>query len=408
MDRPRPYLDYAATTPLDPRVQAAMMACYDDRGLAANPASPHQAGALAGETIDGATEAIRDYLGDPHWQVVWTSGATEADNLAILGTAEALAQRRRGRDRILVTATEHAAVTMAARAAASRHGFAVERLPVDAMGRLTPEVLADALDERVALVSIAPVNNETGVLQAMPALAPMVRNAGALLHLDAAQAGGRVDAAVAAYDQADMVSLSGHKFYGPKGIGALCLRPSVRVAPQLHGGGQQQGMRSGTLPMPLIAGLGEAFRLADDAAERDRQWSLRDGLLAGLAPLGGVVLNTPTQASPHILSVSFAGVHGAALRAHLDGVDVGFGSACSSHEGASSVLRAMQRPEPLAHATLRFSLGRFTRDTDITQAIGRVGETVDRLRRVSPVWRAFAGGQDIGALYSTTTPLDVA
>ena len=407
MDRPRPYLDYAATTPLDPRVQAAMMACYDARGLVANPASPHRAGALAGEVIDRATEAIRDYLGDPHWQVVWTSGATEADNLAILGTAEALAQRRRGRDRILITATEHAAVTMAARAA-SRYGFAIERLPVDAMGRLTAEALADALDERVALVSIAPVNNETGVLQAMPVLAPMVRDAGALLHLDAAQSGGRVDTAAAAYDQADMVSLSGHKFYGPKGIGALCLRPSVRVAPQLHGGGQQQGMRSGTLPVPLIAGLGEAFRLADDAAERDRQWSLRDGLLAGLAPLGGVVLNTPAQASPHILSVSFAGVHGAALRAHLDGLDVGFGSACSSHEGASSVLRAMQRPEPLAHATLRLSLGRFTDGSDISEAIDRVGETVERLRRVSPVWRALAGGQDIGALYSTTTPLEVA
>jgi cysteine desulfurase len=407
MDRARPYLDYAATTPLDPRVQAAMMRCYDARGLVANPSSPHRAGTLAGEVIDAAAGAIRDYLGDPHWQVVWTSGATEADNLAILGSAEALAQRRRGRDRILITATEHTAVTMAARAA-KRHGFAIERLPVDAMGRLTAQALADALDERVALVSIAPVNNETGVFQAMPTLAPMVRQAGALLHLDAAQSGGRVDPAAAAYAEADMVSLSGHKFYGPKGVGALCLRPSVRVAPQLHGGGQQQGLRSGTLPVPLIAGLGEAFRLADDTAERDRQWSLRNDLLAGLAALGGVVLNTPQEASPHILSVSFAGVHGAALRAHLDGVDVGFGSACSSHEGASPVLRAMRRPEPLAHATLRFSLGRFTREIDITHAIDAVGATVDRLRRVSPVWRALAAGQDIGELYATTTPLEVA
>ena len=401
-----PYLDYAATTPLDPGVAEAMARLQGPDGCLANPGSPHPAGRAAAAIVTAAREQVLAVLGDPDFRLVWTSGATEADNLAILGLARALAERASRRRRILVAATEHAAVLAAARAARAT-GMVVETLPVGADGLISPAVLGERLDESVALVSIAPVNNETGVIQPIRALAEPVHAAGAPLHLDAAQAIGHVgDESI--YRCADLVSLSAHKFCGPAGIGALCYRSTLRLAPLLHGGGQQDGLRAGSLPVGLIAGMAEAIKRRDDAAEMRRQRGLQRRLRAGLRALGGVVVNGREDGSPHVLNASFAGVQGAALQAALADLAVGFGSACGSQAGPSHVLRAMGRPEALAHASVRFSLGRFTSEADIDVTLERLAGRVARLRAISPVWRELEAGRRIEDVYAVTTPLEMA
>lgn len=403
----RPYLDYAATTPVDPRVSALMATLEGPDGVFANPSSDHPAGQAAAQRVAAAESQVRETLGDPAFRTVWTSGATEADNLAILGLARALSKRGDGRRRMLVAATEHSAVLAAARAA-REYGMQVDTLPVAADGRLSPQTLAAALDTDVALVSLALVNNETGVIQDVPALTPMIRKSGARLHLDAAQALGRLPDA-SAYGDADLVSLSAHKCCGPKGIGALCYRPDVRLAPLLHGGGQQAGLRSGTLPVALIAGMGEALRHLDDAAERQRQRALQRRLRQALHDLGGVVLNGRGDGAPHILNASFSGVHGGALRAALRDLSVGFGSACSRRDGPSHVLRAMGRPDALAYASVRFSLGRFTTEADIDTAMATVTDAVTTLRSVSPLWREMSEGRHtVDSAYGVTTALEMA
>lgn len=402
-----PYLDYAATTPVDPRVSALMARLEGPAGAFANPSSSHPHGRRASGLVDAAADQVRETLGDTGFEVIWTSGATEADNLAILGLAEALSRRDHSRRRILVAATEHSAV-LAAASAAQAYGMQVETLPVTADGRLQVETLNARLDERVALVSLAPVNNETGVIQDVPALAEAVHAAGASVHLDAAQALGRLPDA-GCYAHADLISLSAHKCCGPKGVGALCHRPGIRLAPQLHGGGQQQGLRSGTLPVALIAGMGEALRWLDDAGERARQRTLRARMMDALRQLGDVVINGRADGAPHILNVSFPGVHGEALRDRLSGLSVGFGSACSRRDGPSHVLRAMGRPDPLAYASVRLSQGRFTTADDIDQAMTIVTDAVRTLRRVSPLWRDIAEGrQTIQSAYGLTTTPEMA
>lgn len=401
-----PYFDYAATTPLDPRVEAAVARASSLEGTFANPSSDHPAGQASAAAIGRAAGQLRDVINAPDYRVTWTSGATESDNLAILGYALAQARRRSERRRILVAATEHSAVLAAAEAARD-FGFTVESLAVAPDGRVAPATLEAALGDDVALVSIAQVNNETGVIQPLAALAPLIRSAGATFHIDAAQGAGRLPLDVKALG-ADLISLSGHKFYGPKGIGALCHHPSVRLSPLLHGGGQQRGLRPGTLPVGLIVGLGEALSLVDDDAERARQSHLRDALRERLAALGGVVVNGAADGSPHVLNLAFAGVQGDALRAALADLNVSFGSACSSRDGASHVLRAMARPDPLADASVRFSLGRFTTAAEVEWLGERVAADVARLRRISPVWREMAAGRTIDDVYAVTTPLELA
>lgn len=403
----QPYLDYAATTPVDPRVSALMATLEGPDGVFANPSSAHPAGQTAAARVEVAEAQVRETLGDAAFQTVWTSGATEADNLAILGTTRALAKRGGSRRRILVTATEHSAVLAAAQAA-REYGMKVEVLPVAADGRLLPETLKGALDTDVALVSLALVNNETGVVQDVPALAGPIHEVGARLHLDAAQALGRLPDA-SAYGCADLVSLSAHKCCGPKGIGALCYRPDMRLSPLLHGGGQQAGLRSGTLPVPLIAGMGEALRHRDDAAERRRQYALQRRMRQALHELGGVVINGGGNRAPHILNVSFPGVHGGALRAALSDLSVGFGSACSRRDGPSHVLRAMGRPDALAYASVRLSFGRFTTEEEVDRAMAAVINAVGTLRTVSPLWREIGEGREtVNSAYSFTTSLEMA
>ncbi|RZU98899.1 cysteine desulfurase family protein [Spiribacter vilamensis] len=403
----QPYLDYAATTPVDPRVSALMASLEGPDGVFANPSSAHPAGQAAAARVEAAEAQVCETLGDAAFRTVWTSGATEADNLAILGMSRALAKRGEPRRRILVTATEHSAVLAAAQAA-REYGMQVETLPVAADGRLAPETLVAALDTDVALVSLALVNNETGVVQDIPTLAGPIHEVGARLHLDAAQALGRL-ADTSAYGYADLVSLSAHKCCGPKGIGALCYRPDVRLSPLLHGGGQQAGLRSGTLPVPLIAGMGEALRLVDDAAERCRQYALQRRMRQALHDLGGVVVNGGDDRAPHILNVSFPGVHGGALRAALSDLSVGFGSACSRRDGPSHVLRAMGRPDALAYASVRLSLGRFTTEEEIDRAMAAVTHAVGMLRSISPLWRDIGEGRHtVHSAYGFTTALEMA
>lgn len=405
---PAPYLDHAATTPVDPRVRERMVACLEAGGTFANPASRHAAGQLAGDAVAAAAAQVAGVLGGEAEGVVWTSGATEADNLALLGSARWLARREPERRRIVTLRTEHAAVLEPARAAREL-GFRVEQLTPEPDGRLPPERLAAVLGDDVALVSIAQVNNETGVVQDLAALGVLAREAGARFHVDAAQGAGRLPLDVSRLP-VDLVSVSAHKVHGPKGIGALYVRPGVRLAPLLHGGGQQDGRRPGTLPVHQIVGLAEALRLAaaerEDELERLRSlyWRLRHGLAA----LGDVILNGRDDGSPHILNVSFAGVHGAALRAAFGDLAVGFGSACAGGEGASPVLRAMGRPDALADAAVRFSPGRFTTEDEIDTVLARCRAVVPALRAVSPVARALAAGTPVAEAYGCKTPLAVA
>jgi len=396
-----PYFDYAATTPLDPRVEAAMGRVSSLGGDFANPSSDHPAGRLAATAVERASEQVRRCINAVDYRVTWTSGATESNNLAILGHVTAQLRRGRERRRLLVAATEHAAVLAAAQAADAL-GFSLEQLPVEADGRLAPATLDAALDDDVALVSVGHVNNETGVVQPLASLAPLIQAAGALFHIDAAQGAGRLPLDASTLG-ADLVSLSAHKFYGPKGIGALVHHANVRLAPLLHGGGQQQGLRPGTLPVASIVGLGEALALADDEVERERQVSLRDALRDRLAALGGVVVNGAVDGSPHVLNVAFAGVHGDALRSRLADLNVSFGSACSGRAGASHVLRAMARPDALADAAVRFSLGRFTTPADIDFIVERVASDVAALRAISPVWREIRAGRKLSDVYGVTT-----
>ena len=402
----QPYLDYAATTPLDARVAAVMRQFHGPEAHFANPASRHPAGRKAAAAVAEAEAQMLSMLGASGYRITWTSGATEADNLAILGFARALAKRDSARRRILVGAADHSAV-LAAASACREYGFDVVSLGVEADGRLDIDALKAQLDDTVALVSITHVNNETGVTEDIAAISEWVHAHGAKLHVDAAQSAGRIPLAANAM-QADFISLSAHKFYGPNGIGALCHHPAVRLEPLLHGGGQQRGLRSGTLPVALIAAMAQAFQLADDAAEQARQRALQTRLREGLGNLGGVVLNGRRDGSAHILNVSFAGVHGAALQSALADLAVGFGSACSSHHGPSHVLRAMRRPDALAHAAVRLSLGRFTHPDDIDQAIEFISRVVSELRASSPVWREIDQGESVASVYAVTTPLEFA
>ena len=374
------YLDYAATTPVDPRVAQKMSSCLLVEGNFGNPASrSHYYGWQAEEAVEEArTQVARLINADPR-EIVWTSGATESDNLAIKGLAEGAAKRH-----IITSAIEHKAVLDTC-AFLEGKGFEVTYLIPARDGIVAPEQVAGALREDTLLVSIMHVNNEIGTLNDIASIAQICRDAGVIMHTDAAQSAGKVPIDVAAMP-VDLISLSAHKMYGPKGMGALFVRrePPVKLTPLIHGGGHERGMRSGTLATHQIVGMGEASAIMLREMEREnaRIVALRQRLWSHLKQIPGARLNGDENARvPGILNVGFAGVDGETLLIALDDIAVSSGSACTSASVEPSyVLRALGVPEDLAHASLRFTVGRYTTEQEVDYAAGRVAEVVQGLR----------------------------
>ena len=392
------YLDYAATTPVDPRVVQAMVPyLYEHFG---NPASrSHAYGWAAEEAVEIAREHVAALIGADPREIVWTSGATESNNLAIKGAA----QFYQGKGKHLITVqTEHKAVLDTMREL-ERSGFEVTYLPVNADGLVEMDTLIAALRPDTILVSIMAVNNEIGVVQDVSAIGKLLRSKGILFHVDAAQATGKIELDMSS-QCIDLLSMSAHKTYGPKGIGALYVRrkPRVRIEAQMHGGGHERGMRSGTLPTHQIVGMGEAYRLAKDnmLAENARIGALRDRLLAQLGSIPEVRINgSLTQRIPHNLNISFTFVEGESLLMGIKGVAVSSGSACTSASlEPSYVLRALGLSDEVAHSSIRFSIGRFTTEADVDAAAERVQATVEKLRSLSPLWDMHLAGIDLSTV----------
>lgn len=376
------YLDYAATSPLDPRVRLRMLEAMDDRHGFGNPASDNHAyGREAAAMVERAAADVAALVNaDPDF-VIWTSGATESDNLAVIGAAEF----RKARGRHIVTmSTEHKAVLEAC-AELERRGFEVSYLQPDGEGLLDPVLFAAALRPDTVLASVMHANNETGVVQDVAALGAACRAAGVLFHVDAVQSAGKLPIDMVA-QQIDLLTVNAHKACGPKGIGALVLNPATvrRVEPLLYGGGQQRGLRPGTLPVQQIAGMGETFRLlaSEMSSEVPRIAALRDELWSSISDLPGILLNGHRTARvASILTVSVAGVEGESLRYALGDVAVTSGSACNSATAEPSyVLRALGRSDELAEASIRFSLGRFTTPADIAGAAAAFRTAVTHLQ----------------------------
>ncbi len=380
------YLDYAATTPIDERVLTEMLPWL--RNNFGNPASSsHAYGWEAEEAVEKARAQVAATIGAQPRDVVWTSGATEANNLALKGAAQAYAQRGK---HILTPVTEHKAVLDTCQHLETL-GFEVEYLPVQADGLLSIDTLAAHIRPDTILVSVMLVNNEIGVIQDIPAIGALCQQHQIVFHVDAAQAVGKLPIDVEAM-QVDLLSMSAHKAYGPKGIGALYVRrrPRVQLTAQIHGGGHERGLRSGTLPTHQIVGMGKAFELAnsvrDDEVARIRE--LADMLRSALLALPGIYVNgSLTQRVPHNLNLSFDGIEGEALMLDLDQLALSSGSACSSASLAPSyVLKALGRSDQQAHSSLRISIGRFTTLAELEQAIAAIKHSVQRLRDLSPFW----------------------
>jgi cysteine desulfurase len=380
------YLDNAASTPVDPAVIAQMQECLGEDGWFANPsATAHEAGRAAAQRIERARAQVARLIGASPEQIIFTSGATEADNLAVLGTARALAP---GRRHVISARTEHKAVLDSVRQL-RREGFSVTWLQPDADGRVSARAVAAALRPDTALVSLMHVNNETGVIQDIQGIGEVCRAQAVTFHVDAAQSVGRLALDVS-HLAVDLLSLSGHKIYGPKGIGALFVRLAARapLRPLMFGGGQESALRPGTLPTHQIAGFGVACELAGAAQEREgaRITAWRDRLWSRLESLGGVAINGERAPRvPHILNVSFDGVDGESLVSALPSLAVSTGAACNSAAAEPSyVLRALGRSVRQAESALRFSFGRFNTDEDVEAAAVLVSQAVRRLRAVSP------------------------
>ncbi|PXW19643.1 IscS subfamily cysteine desulfurase [Pantoea sp. JKS000250] len=376
------YLDYAATTPADPRVASKMMQFLTLDGTFGNPASrSHRFGWQSEEAVDVARNQIAELVNADPREIVFTSGATESDNLAIKGAAHA--HQARGKH-IITSQTEHKAVLDSCQQL-EREGFDVTYLTPAANGIVSPEQLRAALRDDTILVTLMHVNNETGVVQDIAAFGELCREREILFHVDATQSVGKLPIDLSQLP-ADLMSFSAHKLYGPKGIGALYVRrkPRVQIAAQIHGGGHERGMRSGTLPVHQIVGMGEAYRIAAEERETEmaRLQALRDRLWQGISTLPDVTLNgDPHQCVPNILNISFADVEGESLIMALKDLALSSGSACTSASlEPSYVLRALGVSEELAHSSLRFSLGRFTTQEEIDYAIALVQKSVTRLR----------------------------
>jgi cysteine desulfurase len=384
------YLDYAATTPVDPRVADLLGRYLTREGVFGNPSSStHSFGRIAARAVETAREQVAALLAADPPEIVWTSGATEANNLALRGAMHA--HTRKGRH-LITGKTEHKAVLDVCRWL-EREGCAVTYLDPEPDGLIALERLAAALRPDTVLVSLMHVNNETGVVQDLAAVGALTRPRDVLLHVDAAQSVGKLPIDLHALP-VDLLSLSAHKLYGPKGIGALYVRQRpnrVRLEPLLYGGGQERGLRAGTPPTHQIVAMGEACRIAGAVMtdEQGRIRHLHDRLWRALAGLGEVALNGhPAQHCPGILNVSFAGIAAEALLAALPEIAVATGSACSSAiNEPSHVLRAMGCDPFRARGAVRFSLGRFTTLEEIDDTVAAVGKAVDRLRELSPLWR---------------------
>jgi len=377
------YLDYAATTPLAPEAAAAMRHCLDDPLPVGNPSSLHVAGRHAAALIDAARAAVAALINAPARDLVFTSGATESDNLAILGAARFRAHRGR---HIVTVATEHKAVLGSANALEA-DGFDVTRLVPAADGVLATETLVAALREDTQLVSVMHVNNETGVIQDVEAIGALCRERDILFHTDAAQSAGKLPLDVARLP-IDLLSLSAHKMYGPQGIGALYVadRPGCGVRPLLHGGAQERNLRAGTEPVALICGFAAAAELARQRLETDARHvrRLADRLWQGLADIGGVRRKGSASAGyAGILNASFDGLEGESLLLELEPLCVASGSACNARSGdASFVLRALGLTDLEAQSAIRFSFGRYTTDSDIERAVSTCRSAVRRLRPI--------------------------
>ncbi|MBF5057429.1 cysteine desulfurase [Alcanivorax sp. 521-1] len=377
------YLDYAATTPVDPRVVKAMTACLGPDDNFGNPASrSHLYGWLAEEAVENARRQVADALNADPREIVWTSGATEADNLAIKGVLE-----QRGGGHVITATSEHKAVVDPC-AWLERQGHEVTWIAPEADGRVDPAKVKAALREDTVLVSIMHANNETGVINDIAAIGALCREHGALFHTDAAQSAGKLPLDVRELP-VDLVSLCAHKIYGPKGVGALYVRrhPDVRVAAQIHGGGHERNMRSGTLPTHQIVGMGEALALAmaEREEEQARVAALRDRLWERAATLPGVHLNgRDAPRLPGHLNLAFEGIDGEMLLTALTEAAVSTGSACTSATlEPSYVLKAMGLADDLARSALRFSVGRFTTEADIDRVGQNLTEVVTRLREAT-------------------------
>ena len=392
------YLDYAATTPVDPRVVQQMLPWLYERF--GNPASrSHAYGWAAEEAVETARAQVAQLIGADAREIVWTSGATESNNLALKGAA----QFHKARGRHLVTVrTEHKAVLDTMREL-EREGYAVTYLDVRPDGLLDLDALRAALRPDTIVVSVMYVNNEIGVIQDIPAIGALCRERGILLHVDAAQATGKVEIDLATLP-VDLMSLSAHKTYGPKGIGALYVRrkPRVRIEAQMHGGGHERGLRSGTLATHQIVGMGAAYAIAREsmAAECARVRALRDRLLAGLQAIPEVLVNGDLERRvAHNLNISFQFVEGESLLMGLKDIAVSSGSACTSASlEPSYVLRALGLADEAAHSSIRFSIGRYTTEAEIDRAVLQVQSTVARLRELSPLWDMHRAGVDFGTV----------
>ena len=392
------YLDYAATTPVDPRVVAAMVPyLYENFG---NPASrSHAYGWASEEAVEIAREYVAQLIGADPREIVWTSGATESNNLAIKGAA--LFYKSRGKH-IITVKTEHKAVLDTCREL-EREGFEVTYMDVLPNGLLDLDALKAAIRPDTILVSVMFVNNEIGVIQDIPAIGALCRSKGVIFHVDAAQATGKVEINLEDLP-VDLMSLSAHKTYGPKGIGALYVRrkPRVRIEAQIHGGGHERGMRSGTLATHQIVGMGEAYRIAREsmAAENERIRALRNRLLIGLQGIPEIAVNGDIERRiPHNLNVSFQFVEGESLLMGIKNIAVSSGSACTSASlEPSYVLRALGLNDELAHSSIRFSVGRFTTEADVDAAVASVSGAVERLRALSPLWDMHVAGVDLSTV----------
>ena len=392
------YLDYGATTPVDPRVVDAMIPWL--REHFGNPASrSHAWGWEAEEIVEKSREQVAALINADPREIVWTSGATESNNLAIKGAAQFYKSRGK---HIITVKTEHKAVLDTVREL-ERQGFEATYLEVQPNGLLDLDQFKDAIRPDTILASVMLVNNEIGVIQDIPAIGAICRERGVILHVDAAQATGKVAIDMATLP-VDLLSLASHKTYGPKGIGALYVRrkPRIRLEAQMHGGGHERGMRSGTLPTHQCVGMGVAFDIArqEMAAEGERIRMLHTKLVSGLTDIEQVFINGDMQHRvPHNLNISFNYVEGESLIMGVKGLAVSSGSACTSASlEPSYVLRALGRSDELAHSSLRMTIGRFTTEAEIDYAVSTLKDRVAKLRELSPLWDMYRDGIDISTI----------
>ena len=394
------YFDYAATTPVDPRVAEKMIQYLTPDGRFGNPASSsHSFGWEAEEGVNEARANVAALLNANPKEIVFTSGATESDNLAIKGVAHFY--QKKGKH-IITSKTEHKAVLDSCRQL-EREGYDVTYLDPQPNGIIPLKTIEDAMRDDTILVSIMHVNNETGIIQDIAAIGELCREKGIIFHVDAAHSAGKVEIDVETM-KIDLISVSAHKIYGPKGIGALYVRrkPRIRLEAQMHGGGHERGMRSGTLATHQIVGMGEAFRIAKEEMGKDKEHirALRNRLWEGVKDMEEVYINGDMELGvPGIFNVSFNFVEGESLMMSLKDLAVSSGSACTSASlEPSYVLRALGRNDELAHSSLRFSIGRFTEEADIDYAIGEVRKAVEKLRELSPLWDMYKDGIDLDSV----------